>query len=428
MSIGLLLLSLVIIAFMSVVIMYACNSFEESADWLGRGMRPGVKGATLNAVGSSLPELFTTTIFLFGPLLLPAVFGTPGSDEDTFSAGIATTAGSAVFNAVVIPALCILAVVFFGVRQPDGSRRRIRAISLHKPTLIKDGFFFVLAELLLIWFLGDSHMAWWMGGVLALTYLIYISVTLGFGFESMDGEVSEEADDEEGGEDEKASAGILGLGWLLDLKSRWYGSAPFSTRSAWVVLSGSVVVIAVACGGIVWGVESSAAALGVPTYFTAVILAAAATSVPDTVLSVKDALKGNYDDAVANAVGSNIFDITICLGLPLLAYGLIVGEVHLQASGVSADVQVLRWVLLAVTAMVLSLLLIGSEIGAGKAILLFSLYLGWTGFVVGRALDAGWAKAVISILPGGYETSNGANSTSGGSELAPKPSLQGSER
>ena len=42
--------------------------------------------------------------------------------------------------------------------------------------------------------------------------------------------------------------------------------------------------------------------MGIPSYFTAVVLAAAATSVPDTVLSVKDARKGEYDDAVANAV------------------------------------------------------------------------------------------------------------------------------
>ena len=30
-------------------------------------------------------------------------------------------------------------------------------------------------------------------------------------------------------------------------------------------------------------------------------------------------MKGDYDDAVSNAVGSNIFDICVALGLPLLA-------------------------------------------------------------------------------------------------------------
>ena len=54
-----------------------------------------------------------------------------------------------------------------------------------------------------------------------------------------------------------------------------------------------------------------AEAWDVPLFLTTVVFAAAATSVPDTILSVKDALKGNYDDAVANAIGSNIFDVCV---------------------------------------------------------------------------------------------------------------------
>jgi len=33
-----------------------------------------------------------------------------------------------------------------------------------------------------------------------------------------------------------------------------------------------------------------------------VVLSAAATSVPDTIISMKDARKGNYDDAVSNVL------------------------------------------------------------------------------------------------------------------------------
>ncbi len=55
---------------------------------------------------------------------------------------------------------------------------------------------------------------------------------------------------------------------------------------------------------------------GIPLIFVAVVLSAAATSVPDTIISIKDARKGNYDDAVSNALGSNIFDIAFALGCP----------------------------------------------------------------------------------------------------------------
>lgn len=388
-----LLLSLGVIALTSIVIMYACDAFEEAADWLGRGMKPGVKGATINAIGSSLPELFTSFIFLFGPMLLPTVFGRAGID-DHFSAAIATTAGSAVFNAVIIPALCILAVTIYGVKE-KGGRRVVEWISLNKRVVIKDGLFLISCELLLIYFLADSNMEWWAGGVLALCYLLYIAFTLGFGFEAGEGEDEEEEDEEEAGR-----AGLLGLGWVLDFNQRLFKGKPFTTGSAWTVLLAAVSVIGAACAGIVWGVEQSAEALGVNTYVTAVILAAAATSVPDTVLSVKDALKGEYDDAVANAVGSNIFDITVCLGFPLFIYGLVHGPVELVSHGGSAaDVQALRWVLLAVTGGVLGALLVGKKIAKGKAIFLITLYALWTTFIIGRAVDAGWAQAIIEHLP-----------------------------
>lgn len=379
--------------------MYACNAFEDAADYLGRNMKPGVKGATINAIGSSLPELFTTSLLLFGPFVAPGFFG---NGEDSFSAGIATCAGSAVFNAVIIPALCIIAVTFFGVRKGKGAPEKVSQVVLDKRVVIKDGFFFVLAELALIFFLGDQRMAWWMGGVLVLIYVVYIAITLSTGFGVEEEDDDDDEDDED--DDEEEGVGIFGLGWLLDFNNRFYGGAEFTQKSAWVVLSWSILAIAVACAGIAWAVEHSAQALGVKPYFTAVILAAAATSVPDTVLSVKDAVKGEYDDAVANAVGSNIFDITICLGVPLLIYGLVFGDISISpaipgADNSAADVQVLRWVLLMVTAVVLSLFLIGKGIGRGKAAILFSLYFMWTAFVVGRAQGAQWANDIIQWLP-----------------------------
>ena len=58
-----LLLPLAIIGAASVAIHFAASSFEGAADYLGRNLPPGVKGATLNAIASSLPEVFTTFFF-----------------------------------------------------------------------------------------------------------------------------------------------------------------------------------------------------------------------------------------------------------------------------------------------------------------------------------------------------------------------------
>ena len=117
---------------------------------------------------------------------------------------------------------------------------------------------------------------------------------------------------------------------------------------------------------------------------------AAATSVPDAVLSVKDAVKGNYDDAIANALGSNTFDITVALGLPLLLYGLIYGDVSLSSAGdeTNASMQALRIVLFGVTTVVLTAFLMSKQITIKTAYVLGGIYLAWMGFLFADVI--GW--------------------------------------
>ena len=370
----------------SVVIMFACDSFEDASSFLGRNMPAGVKGATINAIGSSLPELLTATFLLFA-----------FKDEDGFSGGVATCAGSAVFNAVIIPAVSVLAVMFIGVKQSDGTRKKVSFIELNKATVLRDGAFFVLAELALIYFLGDSVMFWWMGGVLMGIYALYFGFLM-WQFKTGRAEPDEDDDDDDEDEDEEQAPKWKQL-LTFDFNGLFFGGADFTDGRAWVVLSSATAIIGVACYGLSWAVVEAAHQLDVPLYFTTVVLAAAATSVPDTVLSVKDALNGNYDDAVANAVGSNIFDICVALGLPLFAYGLIYGNIELAAEfGDSADVQILRIGLLVVTAIVLALFLIGKKIGKGKAIALFSIYVAWLGFILYRAVEVSGTSDVASFV------------------------------
>ena len=69
--------------------------------------------------------------------------------------------------------------------------------------------------------------------------------------------------------------------------------------------------------------------LGVSPIIIAFTITAAATSVPDTVISVVNARKGDISDATSNVFGSNIFDIFVGLGLPLLIYSIIKGSVEI---------------------------------------------------------------------------------------------------
>lgn len=116
----------------------------------------------------------------------------------------------------------------------------------------------------------------------------------------------------------------------------------------------------------------------------AVIFALMATSVPDTVVSIRDARDGDYDDAVANALGSNIFDICCALGFLLFLFTLLHGPIEMSPK-VARQSGELRLLLLALTIVRFFVYYVGKrgtasngtpyvEMRRGKAILLLSIY------------------------------------------------------
>lgn len=372
----------------SIVIMYSCESFEEASAYLGRNMPPGVKGATLHAVGSSLPELLTTVFFL-------VLY----SDIDGFSAGVATCAGSAIFNAVIIPALCVLAVMFVGVRGKNKKFKKIKYITVEKKTLLRDGFFVLVVGLTLVYFLKETTLTWWMGAFLLLIYAVYI------GFLFLQVKKHKKINGKKTDDDYHHHSADIERGWFqaiirFDFNHLFFGDQPLNVKRAWIVLLCSVCVIAAACFFLTEAVYMTSEGLGIAPYFAAVILAAAATSVPDTVLSVRDAIEGKFDDAVANAFGSNIFDIAVGLGLPLFLYGIIAGNVTLSPSlsGGSSAIQSLQIFLLIITTTVLLAFLLGKKFGLGKAIFLLFLYDLWILYVVGQALEIQWISHFFAYV------------------------------
>ena len=316
------LISLATVLATSYVIAKACDSFEGAADYLGRNMAPGTKGTTINAIGSSLPELLTTLAFMF-------FIGKEGA----LAAGIATTAGSAVFNSVVIPALCIWVM-----------GRNVQ-ITLDKRVIWRDGMFLIAAEVLLIALLGLNPLTVITGVGLVSFYGVYIWYVLRYSGSSSN-EVEEDEDEYE------SEKGLFEKLITFDFNGLLFNNASFTNKSAWTTLSFAVAVIALACHFLADATANISEALGVPLYLSAMIIAAAATSVPDTILSIKDAKKGNVEDALCNAFGSNIFDITVALGIPLLLFTLIYGPTAVTNN---MDMQVLRFALVGITAIVIAI-------------------------------------------------------------------------
>ena len=378
-----LIIPILIIVFCCIVIWKASDGFETSSEYLGRNMSEGVRGATINAIASSMPELFTTIFFLWFL-----------KDTDGFSGGIGTTAGSAIFNGMIIPA-----VVIFAVLSSNASTK----IEVSKKVILRDGLSLIIAEAILILLISGDTLMWWHGLVLMLTYGVYITYML----TSMK-KVDNDDDDDEDDDDEIESVGFLKGLFTLNLEGLVIGNKEINTRNSWQLLILSMLIIGSACLLLVLACVFIGAdtytflgyefnGLNIPIMFVAVILASAATSVPDTIISVRDAKNGNYNDAVANALGSNIFDICFALGFPLFMYCLIYGPINMDPTVVEFSSE-LRILLLVFTILAFFVYYIGKYMGKIKAYILLSMYILFTAYICGRSLDASWAQEISDIL------------------------------
>lgn len=371
------IIPILLILLCCVIIWRASDGFEAASEYLGRNLNDGVRGATINAIGSSMPELFTTMWFLFAL-----------HDKDGFAGGIGTTAGSAIFNGMIIPAVVILAVIGYGLAK---------RINVSKKVILRDGLSLIAAEFILIFLISGDTIEWWHGLILMGVYGLYVTVMLTTMSANEEGDDDEEEDEDDEEEDEGSTLKNL---LTLNLEPVFFKNG-INTGSAWTLLLVAMAVIGGACALLVHACENLGTALNIPIYFIAVVIASAATSVPDTILSYRDAMAGEYDDAVANALGSNIFDICFALGFPVFVYTLIYGPIGMSPETIE-NITELRGLLLVLTVFAFFIYFIGQGMGRVKAYLLLLIYIGFTAFIMGKAYDAQWAldigEAVRSVF------------------------------
>lgn len=379
------IIPLLFILICCLIIWKASDGFEVSSEYLGRNMSDGVRGATINAIASSMPELFTTIFFL---LYL--------KDTDGFSGGIGTTAGSAIFNGMIIPAVVIFAVLYTKIATE---------IKVSKKVILRDGLSLIAAETILIFLISGDTLNWWHGFILMITYGVYVTYML----TTMSTVESNEPDEEEEEEDELKNKSFFNSLVTLDLESLIIGKNKINNKNGWTLLIISMLVIGLACLILVAACEMIGSesyslpfigelnGLNIPIMFIAVVLASAATSVPDTIISVRDARNGNYNDAISNALGSNIFDVCFALGLPLFLYCLFYGPITMSPETVQFSSE-LRILLLIMTIIAFFVYIIGSRMTKLKGFILLTIYILFTIYIVGRSLDASWAQVVSDYL------------------------------
>ena len=263
------LLNIIIILITTYTIWYASEFLGKATKGIGRKYKlsSSVKGATLDAVGSSFPEFCTVVFCLIA---------------GSFEAGIGAIIGSALFNILVIPSICVIYT---------------KNISINKEVIYRDGLIYILTVTLLIIAIiygpinpnnNQEHLIPQLVGLGAIiSYIGYIILLI---FQSRNDYENE--NDEEFGLFKIIIFFVIGL-----------------------------IGIAVSTHFLVDASLTLFNSLGFSEAITGVTILAVATSLPDAFLSLISAKNGESDAALSNALGSNTFDILICLGLPIFYIG-----------------------------------------------------------------------------------------------------------
>lgn len=263
-----------IVAVTTAMIWFGSGWLESSAEHLSAyyGLPAVVQGSIVVAVGSSFPELASVVITALG---------------DSFGMGVGAIVGSAIFNILVIPALSGIAT-----RGPLDADRTI---------VYKEAQFYMISV-----------------SALVITFAlatIYFPVDDG---PALDGSVT------------RPLAVIPLLLYGLYLFIQWQDVGDYeggddggdvAVFREWGRLAVGLLVILVAVESLVGAVEGLNATFGVPEFLAGVTIIAAATSLPDALVSVRAARGGKSVTSLGNVLGSNTFDLLVAIPVGVLIVG-----------------------------------------------------------------------------------------------------------
>ena len=288
-----------LIVFASIAIWRAGDFFQPAADYVQEKHKlpESIKAAVIDAIASSFPEFCVAVIAV---ILL-------GRAE----VGISSIVGSALYNVLIIPAAAGLVA-----KGP---------MKIGKEVVWRDSLMYFGVVILLLVALLAFPNAWGLG-VAALFILAYVGYIFwlnidyrkhkrNLAHEDTDVSVSEDTDVSVS---EDADASDEGEESELEIRDESH---------AWKWILGMMLVMGLASHILVEASIQLGDLLGIDAVIMGFIVIAAGTSVPDTVLSVLSAKRGNYDAAISNVFGSNIFDICICLSVPILMALVLTGAV-----------------------------------------------------------------------------------------------------
>ena len=104
----------------------------------------------------------------------------------------------------------------------------------------------------------------------------------------------------------------------------------------WGRLALSLVVIVVGVEGLVRAAINFGEIFGTPSFLWGITVVAAGTSIPDAFVSIRAARQGRGVTSIANVLGSNTFDLLVCIPAGVLIAGTAVIDFSLAAPMMAA--------------------------------------------------------------------------------------------
>ena len=250
-----------------IILIYGADIFVDGASSLARNFKlsPMLIGLTIVAFGTSSPEFAVSIQSLIsnnGDMILGNVIG------------------SNILNTFLILGVCAL---FHSLTVKNNTVKKELPIAL----LLTSLFIVLMADSMFS--LGENSFTRQDGIVLLLFFLVFIYYLISM----MRNKVDADQD--------------------TPIKYNKYKSALLTVLGIVGIIMGSRFVVD--------GASTIAEILGVSQRMISLTIVALGTSLPELATSIAATRKGEYDIAIGNVIGSNIFNIGIVVGLPVAILG-----------------------------------------------------------------------------------------------------------
>lgn len=254
-------------------------------------MSSNMAGATLMAAGSSAPELAIAIVAVLRP-------------GEHLEIGLGTIIGSAVFNMLVI--IGVVAMV--------------KKVVLNWQPIARDLLSYFITIILLFLIMLNGSISLIESLLLLVFYLLYIVFIVYYQKIFPYKTITENMIDEQPVSNKRSPISRLFHPFNTMILcvfplERFYLLLFFLSI---IFISGFSIIL----------VESTiiiSEVIHIPEFFIAITIIAIGTSIPDLISSAIVARQGRGEMAISNAVGSNVFDILVGIGLPVLIFILING-------------------------------------------------------------------------------------------------------